>query len=48
MHYKSVKNEKDEGESFTYRPKFIKNYNKIAKKANKNSAFDKLSELRLR
>ena len=48
MHYKSIKNEKDEGEFFTYRPKFVKNYNKIDKKTSKNSAFDKLSELRLR
>ena len=49
MEYKSTKNDENEGEYFTYKPKFIKNNKKkIIKKASKNSAFDKLSELRLR
>ena len=45
MQYKAVKNNE---EYFTYDPKFIKKNSKNAKKISKNSAFDKLSELRLR
>ena len=46
---KSIKNVENEGEYFTYKPKFLKNNNKkTIKKTSKNSAFDKLSELRLR
>ena len=49
IEYKSIKNVENEGEYFSYRPKFMKNNNKkIIKKASKNSAFDKLAELRLR
>jgi len=49
MEYKSVKNATNEKDCFTYKPKFLKNNNKkITKKASNNSAFDKLSELRLR
>ena len=49
MEYKSIKNVENEGEYFTYKPKFLKNNNKkTIKKTSKNSAFDKLSELRLR
>ena len=46
---KSIKNVENEGEYFTYNAKFLKNNNKkTKKKTTKNSAFDKLSELRLR
>ena len=50
MEYRSIKNvENNEGEYFAYKPKFIKNNKKkIINKTSKNSAFDKLSELRLR
>ena len=48
MEYKSVKNNTKEGEFFTYKPRFIVNYKKDSAKISKNSAFDKLSELRLR
>ena len=49
MEYKSVKNADSKEEYFTYKPKFLKNNNKkIKKKPSNNSAFDKLSELRLR
>ena len=45
MQYKSRKNIKESEEFFTYKPKFIKINNK---RNNKNDAFKKLSELRLR
>ena len=45
MQYKSKKRNKEDEEFFTYKPKFTKNNNK---KNNKNDAFGKLSELRLR
>ena len=45
MQYKSRKNIKESEEFFTYKPKFIKINNK---RNNKNDAFRKLSELRLR
>ena len=45
MQYKSRKNTKEGEEFFTYKPKFVKKNNKIN---NKNDAFKKLSELRLR
>ncbi len=49
MEYKAVKDKNDKGEYFTYKPKFLKNNKKkFIKNTNKNSAFDKLSELRLR
>ena len=45
MQYKSRKNTKESEEFFTYKPKFEKKSNK---RNNKNDAFRKLSELRLR
>ena len=50
MQYKSKKNRDNVNDDFfTYKPKFIKNkVKKDDKKLNKNSPFDKLSELRLR
>ena len=49
MEYKSVKSVDNEGEYFTYKPKFLRNNNKkTTKKTGNNSAFDKLAELRLR
>ena len=45
MQYKFKKSTKNDEEFFTYKPKFKKNNNK---KNNKNDAFVKLSELRLR
>jgi hypothetical protein len=45
MQYKSRKSIKESEEFFTYKPKFEKINNK---RNNKNDAFRKLSELRLR
>jgi len=45
MQYKSRKNTKEGEEFFAYKPKFEKKNNK---RNNKNDAFRKLSELRLR
>jgi len=49
MEYKPIKSPENKEEYFAYKPKFLKNNNKkIIKKTSNNSAFDKLSELRLR
>ena len=49
MEYKCKKNNEKEGDFFIYKPKFIKNnVNKVINKTTKNTAFDKLSALRLR
>ena len=48
MQYKLQKDKKSNEEFFIYKPKFIKNNKKNVKNSNKNSPFDKLSELRLR
>ena len=49
MQYKNKKIQNDKEEFFIYQPKFLKSKkDKITKKVNKNSPFDKLSELRFR
>ncbi len=49
MHYQPKKIKGDEGELFIYKPKFVKRKKeKNNKNVNKNSPFDKLSELRFR
>ena len=46
MQYKSKKSKETKEEFFIYQPKYINK--KTSKKSNKNSPFDKLSELRFR
>ena len=49
MQYKNKKIQNNKEEFFIYQPKFLKSKkSKITKKVNKNSPFDKLSELRFR
>ena len=49
MQYKNKKIQNNKEEFFIYQPKFLKSKkDKITKKVNKNSPFDKLSELRFR
>ena len=49
MQYKRKKINENKDEFFSYQPKYKKNRKeKTSKKPNKNSPFDKLSELRLR
>ena len=48
MQYKSKKIKKNKEEFFIYQPKYKKSRKKDVKKLNKNSPFDKLSEIRFR
>ena len=48
MQYKSKKIKENKEEFFIYQPKYKKSRKKDVKKLNKNSPFDKLSEIRFR